>query len=80
MGNHKRKIANTEQDNLISNLRGEVGEIITAWVVMRQYMALGAKLLSWFTLKWNSRPSELHLFAAGFGEGVSPLRGEDLSL
>ncbi len=46
MSKHKRKIANTELDNLISNLRGEVGEIITAWVIMRQFMDRSRQLAS----------------------------------
>jgi hypothetical protein len=31
----KLRVMNTQLDNLISNLRGEVGEIITSWVLMR---------------------------------------------
>lgn len=46
VSNHKRKIANTDLDNLVGNLRGEVGEIITAWVIMRQLMARSRQLAS----------------------------------
>ena len=46
MSNQKRKVANTDLDNLIGNLRGEVGEIITAWVIMRQFMARSRQLAS----------------------------------
>ncbi|HEY3389391.1 MAG TPA: hypothetical protein VGK38_07465, partial [Prolixibacteraceae bacterium] len=31
MGGNKHKLHNTQLDNLISNLRGEVGEIIITW-------------------------------------------------
>lgn len=41
---NKQKIANTDLDNLIGNLRGEVGEIITDWVIMRQFMARSRQL------------------------------------
>lgn len=46
MSGKQRKIADTELDNLIANLRGEVGEIITAWVIMRQLMEQSAQLAS----------------------------------
>lgn len=39
MSRKKLRILNTELDNLISNLRGEVGEIIQSWVLMRSLMA-----------------------------------------
>ena len=35
MSRQKLRIHNTKLDNLISNLRGEVGEIIYSWVLMR---------------------------------------------
>lgn len=38
------RAANTETDNLISNLRGEVGEIITSWVLMREFRSEATKL------------------------------------
>lgn len=46
MGREKLRIANTELDNLLGNLRGEVGEIITSWVLLRYFMAEGARLAS----------------------------------
>src|SRR5207253_2406682 len=46
MGHKKLRIINTETDNLISNLRGEVAEIIATWMVMRRFMATGARLRS----------------------------------
>jgi hypothetical protein len=38
MSAHKLRVANTELDNLISNLRGEVGEIITTWILLRNFL------------------------------------------
>jgi hypothetical protein len=35
MSKHKIRINNTELDNLVSNLRGEIGEIIFSWILMR---------------------------------------------
>jgi hypothetical protein len=39
MGSKKHRIHNTDIDNLISNLRGEVGEIIFTWILMRSFIA-----------------------------------------
>ena len=39
MSRQKLRIKNTQLDNLISNLRGEIGEIITSWVLLRHMMA-----------------------------------------
>jgi hypothetical protein len=33
------KVANTEADALVGNLRGEIGETITTWILLRQIMA-----------------------------------------
>jgi hypothetical protein len=44
MSNKKLRIDNTDIDNLISNLRGEVGEIVFTWVMMRSFMAQSAEL------------------------------------
>jgi len=41
---HKLRIKNTMLDNLISNLRGEIGEIITSWVLLRHMMARAREL------------------------------------
>jgi hypothetical protein len=46
MSNKKLKIARTDADNLVSNLRGEVGEVITTWLLMRHFMNAGARLTS----------------------------------
>jgi hypothetical protein len=35
----KLRIKNTQVGNLISNLRGEVGEVVTSWVLLRHIMA-----------------------------------------
>lgn len=36
MSRHKLRVKNTPIDNLVSNLRGEVGEVITTWVILRR--------------------------------------------
>jgi hypothetical protein len=42
----KLRIKNTVLDNLISNLRGEVGEVVTSWVLLRHIMARERELSS----------------------------------
>jgi hypothetical protein len=42
----KLRVKNTELDNLISNLRGEVGEVVTSWVLLRHIMAQQRELSS----------------------------------
>jgi hypothetical protein len=42
----KLRVKNTQLDNLISNLRGEVGEIITSWVLLRHMMTSMRQLSS----------------------------------
>jgi hypothetical protein len=42
----KLRIKNTQLDNLISNLRGEVGEVVTSWVLLRHMMARERELSS----------------------------------
>jgi hypothetical protein len=39
LSRQKLRVKNTQLDNLVSNLRGEVGEIITSWVLLRHMMA-----------------------------------------
>lgn len=46
MGNEKLKIARTDANNLVSNLRGEVGEVITTWLLMRNFMGMAAQARS----------------------------------
>ena len=38
MSREKLRIHNTDLDNLVSNLRGEVGEIISSWGLMRDLL------------------------------------------
>lgn len=38
MGNKRLRVHNTDANNLVSNLRGEVGEIITSWCLLRGLM------------------------------------------
>jgi hypothetical protein len=56
MSNAKLRIHNTETDNLISNLRGEVGEIISTWVLMRSFMAQADQLKTTDILKDLENP------------------------
>ncbi len=46
MSNPKLRVHNTQLDNLISNLRGEVGEVITSWILLRYMMAKERELTS----------------------------------
>ena len=46
MCREKLRIANTQLDNLTRNLRGGVGDVITAWVMMRQFTAQNARQAS----------------------------------
>ena len=39
MSRQKLRVKHTQLDNLISNLRGEVGEVVTSWVLLRHMMA-----------------------------------------
>lgn len=40
------EVARTDADNLVANLRGEVGEVITTWLLMRYFMGQAARLAS----------------------------------
>ncbi len=44
MSREKLRLANTDLGNLIGNLRGEVGEVITTWLLMRQFIGRRARL------------------------------------
>jgi hypothetical protein len=44
MSKLKLRIKNTDLDNLVSNLRGEVGEIVTTWILLRHWMGKAQKL------------------------------------
>jgi predicted transcriptional regulator len=38
MANEKLKLAQTDIENLLANLRGEIGEVITGWLLMRHFV------------------------------------------
>jgi hypothetical protein len=42
----KSTFKKTATDNLVSNLRGEIGEIIASWILMRDYMIISNRLSS----------------------------------
>jgi hypothetical protein len=44
VGNKKLRIIKTETDNLVSNLRGEIAEVVTTWLLMRRFMTSAASL------------------------------------
>ena len=46
MSKHKLKVQRTDVDNLVSNLRGEIGEIITSWVLYKDLMLAIYKIRS----------------------------------
>jgi hypothetical protein len=46
MGNEKLKVARTDSGNLVANLRGEVGEVITTWLLMRHFIGQAGRLAS----------------------------------
>ena len=46
MSDPRLRVIKTELDNLVSNLRGEVGEIITTWTMLRFLMAEERRLSS----------------------------------
>jgi len=42
----KSTFKKTVTDNLISNLRGEIGEIIASWILMHDYIIISKQLSS----------------------------------
>jgi hypothetical protein len=44
VGNDKSKTANTDTDNLVSNLRAEVGGIVSTFILMREFKVKAARL------------------------------------
>ena len=46
MAKTRQRIANTATVVLIGNLRGEVGEVVTTWVLLRHFMSQASKLKS----------------------------------
>lgn len=56
MSSNRLRVHNTDTDNLITNLRGEVGEVVFAWVLMRGIMGQAAGLRATGTLKDPNNP------------------------
>ncbi len=56
MSHQKLRIHNTDIDNLTSNLRGEVGEIISTWVMMKSFMVQAYGLRTQDVLKDLENP------------------------
>lgn len=46
MSRKKLRVAKTDANHLVSNLRGEVGEVVTTWLLLRQLMAESSRLAS----------------------------------
>lgn len=46
MSRKKLRVTKTDADYLVSNLRGEVGEVVTTWLLLRQLMAESSRLSS----------------------------------
>lgn len=46
MADERLRVAKTATDVLIANLRGEVGEVLTTWILLRHFMAVARKLQS----------------------------------
>lgn len=44
MSNKKLALAQTDIDNLLANLRGEVGEVITSWLLARRFIVAARQL------------------------------------
>jgi hypothetical protein len=59
--NKKILLAKTDIDNLSGNLRGEVGEVITSWVLLRHFMAAGRALKSADGLEADMKNTRLQM-------------------
>ena len=46
MADKRLRVIKTAADVLVANLRGEVGEVLTNWVLLRHFMAAASKLQS----------------------------------
>jgi hypothetical protein len=44
MSRQKLRIANTQVEHLLGNLRGEIAEVVTSWILMRRFMDSAARL------------------------------------
>jgi hypothetical protein len=54
MSREKLRIYNTDLNNLVANLRGEIGEIVFSWVKMRYLEGLIRQLSQ--TMRPNDQP------------------------
>jgi hypothetical protein len=62
MSKQKLRVKNTQLDNLICNLRGEVGEVITSWVLLRHMIARERALTSDDVARGSARKTiRIHL-------------------
>jgi hypothetical protein len=61
MGSKKSNFQRTDVDNLVSNLRGEVGEIIDSWILMREIFVTSLKIRTGDSKKDFSSPEYLKL-------------------
>src|SRR5208337_1424844 len=72
MSPQKLRIHNTETDNLISNLRGEVGEIISSWVLYKDVIVAARSMRSSdprVDLK-NANLNRLHILADRLSDDI----------
>jgi hypothetical protein len=46
MGDKRLRVLHTDTDVLVSNLRGEVGEVVTCWILLRHFMGSAQELQS----------------------------------
>jgi hypothetical protein len=44
MSRRKLRVANTETEHLMGNLRGELAEVVSSWILMRRFTDSGARL------------------------------------
>jgi len=61
MGSKNSNFQKTGIDNLISNLRGEIGEIVDSWILMREIFVTSRKIRTGDTKKDFSSPEYLKL-------------------
>lgn len=46
MADNRLRLLRTAEDVLVANLRGEVGEVVTTWILLKHFMATASKLQS----------------------------------
>jgi hypothetical protein len=68
----KKRVQLTDVDNLVSNLRSEVGEVIVTWVLLRELMLMSQELRSGDIQKdlENHRLTRLHLMTEKFSDEI----------